>query len=148
MPAGAPSFRELDPVECEAVLAAHHVGRIAYSYRDKVDIEPIHYVWSEGWLYGRTGEGTKLSTLAHNRWIAFEVDEVNALFDWRSVVVKGAMYVLDPDGEGPQGDEWRQAVQLLRRIMPEAFTEGDPTPDRSIVFRVHADHITGRAASS
>ncbi len=142
-----PTFRELDEKECTALLAAHHVGRIAFSYHDRVDIEPIHYVWSDGWIYGRTSEGTKLRALARNRWVAFEIDEVDALFDWRSVVLKGALYLLTPNGEGPLNGEWEHAVSLLRRSVPEAFTAEDPTPGRAMVFRIHADKVTGRAAT-
>ncbi len=118
MTAPAPRIRTLDLRECEELLAAHHVGRLAFSYRDKVDIEPIHYVYSEGWIYGRTGEGTKLRTLAHNRWVAFEIDEVDGLFDWRSVVVKGALYLLAPSAD----ETWTYAVSLLQRVVPGALS--------------------------
>lgn len=147
MAVARPAFRELDPFECAAMMALHHVGRLAFSFHDRVDIEPIHYVWSDGWIYGRTGDGTKLRALAHNRWVAFEIDEVSALFDWRSVVVKGSLYVLSPADDGPLHGEWDHAVTLLRRILPAAFTDDDPTPDRAVVFRIHADKVTGRAAT-
>lgn len=143
----APAIRVLDDVECEALLSKHHVGRVAFSYHDRVDIEPVHYVYSEGWVYGRTGEGTKLRALAHNRWVAFEVDEVDALFDWRSVVVKGALYLLSPDEDGPLNGVHAHAVSLLQRIMPDAFTADDPTPERAIIFRIQADQVSGRQAT-
>jgi len=45
MPDGAgPSFRALDEEESQAILSRNHVGRIAYSFHDRDDIEPIHYV--------------------------------------------------------------------------------------------------------
>ena len=143
----APTFRALSTEECEAMLAAHHVGRMAFSFHDRVDIEPMHYVWSDGWIYGRTGEGTKVRALARNRRVAFEIDEVDALFDWRSVVAKGSLYLLDPDDEGPLAGEWQRAVSLLRLVIPEAFTPDDPTPGRAIVFRIRAEDVTGRAAT-
>ncbi len=147
MPVQRPTFRTLDAFECAALMGMHHVGRLAFSFRDKVDIEPIHYAWSDGWIYGRTADGSKLRALAHNRWVAFEIDEVNALFDWRSVVVKGSLYILSPTDDGPLHGEWDHAIALLQRVIPGAFTEDDPTPERAVVFRIHADHITGRAAS-
>lgn len=143
---GRPAIRELSSEECTALLARNHVGRIAFSYRDHVDIEPISYVFDAGWLYGRTGHGTKLRTLAHNRWVAFETDEVTALFDWRSVVVKGALYLLEADGAHVTAHE--HAVELLRGLMPHAFSERDPTPERAVLFRIHADQVTGRAAAT
>jgi hypothetical protein len=145
MPA-RPVFRDLDRAECEVILARNHVGRVAFSYKDHVDIEPISYVFSDGWLYGRTKYGTKLRTLAHNRWLAFETEEIDSMFDWRSVVVKGAMYLLE-DG-GAQTDAYAHAVELLRTIVPHAFDAEDPTPDRNVIFRIHIDQVTGREATS
>ena len=94
----APAFRELDRQECEALLARNKVGRIAFSFHDRVDIQAIHYVHHGDWLYVRTAPGTKIMTVAHNHWVAFEVDEIDGTFDWRSVVVRGSVYVLDPEG--------------------------------------------------
>jgi nitroimidazol reductase NimA-like FMN-containing flavoprotein (pyridoxamine 5'-phosphate oxidase superfamily) len=142
----APSFRELTRGECDELLARNHVGRIAFSYHDHVDIEPIHYAYEDGWVYGRTGDGTKLRTLAHNRWLAFETDEVSALFDWQSVVIKGALYILEKD-TAPDGPH-AHAVELLRKLNPHVLREGDPAPERTVVFRIHADQVTGRLAST
>ena len=142
---GPAKFRELTREECNALLERNHVGRIAFSYHDHVDIEPIYFVYEDEWLYGRTGEGTKLRTLAHNRWVAFETDEVAALLDWQSVVVKGALYLLEPGG--PRAETYDHAVSVLRRLNPEALREDDPTPHRTVLFRIHADQVTGRLAS-
>ena len=139
----ASAIRELTREECEALLAKNHVGRIGFSYRDHVDIEPISYVYDDGWLYGRTGQGTKLRTLAHNRWVAFETDEIDAMTDWRSVVVKGALYLLEPGGA--HAETYAKAVEVLRSLNPLAFGAQDPTPERTIVFRIHADQVTGRS---
>jgi nitroimidazol reductase NimA-like FMN-containing flavoprotein (pyridoxamine 5'-phosphate oxidase superfamily) len=144
----APRFHELDRSECNALLRRHHVGRLAFAMNDRVDIEPIHYVLDEQWLYGRTQPGTKLEVLTHNRWVAFEVDEMESPFDWRSVVVKGGFYVLRPAGSTHERELYDHGVEVLRSLVPAAFTADDPTPARAIVFRIHLDEITGRAATS
>lgn len=145
-PSGAPVFRELSREECEELLGRNHVGRIAFSYHDHVDIEPISYAYEDGWIYGRTGDGTKLRALAHNRWVAFETDEITTMYDWRSVVTKGALYLLESGGA--RNEEYDHALVVLRRFNPAALRDGDPTPTRSVVFRIHADQVTGRAATS
>ncbi len=61
-----PEFRTLSTAETARILRRNHVGRIAYAYRDRVDIQPIHYVFASGWIYGRTSPGTKLSLIRHN----------------------------------------------------------------------------------
>jgi len=144
----APHFREMERAECEAILARNYVGRLAFAFHDRVDIEPINYVYEDGYIYGRTGPGTKLRTIEHYPWVAFEVDEVNELFRWRSVVVHGTVYRLEP-GHGLRSDEgFARAVEVLRRLMPTAFTAKDPLPERTIVFRILADELTGRAAGA
>lgn len=148
MPTPRPRFRELSADECGEILRRHHVGRLAFAHKDRVDIEPIHYVSDDQWLYGRTQPGTKLEILTHNRWVAFEVDEVDALFDWRSVVVKGGFYILRPEGSDQERALYDHGVAVLRRLVPETLTPADPLPERAIIFRIHADEVTGRAAST
>ena len=59
MSSSAPAFRDLDCNEIEAMLKEHSYGRLAFSFRDRVDIEPIHYVYEDGWLICRTAPGTR-----------------------------------------------------------------------------------------
>ena len=143
-----PTFSELPPRDCVELLRRGHVGRIAFAFHDRVDIEPISYVYSEDWLYGRTSPGAKLATVKHHPWVAFEVDEIEGRFDWRSVVVHGAMYVLEPDGGDRERELYAAAVELLRRVDVDALTPGDPTPFRTEIFRIHVDDMVGRRASS
>ena len=146
MPTPKPTFRDLDAAECQALLAKHNVGRLALAHRDRIDIVPIHYVHDDGWLYGRTAAGNKLEMVSHNRWVAFEVDEIVALFEWRSVVVKGGLYILRGDGSEHERALFDRGVAMLRRLVPETMTPDDPFADRAIVFRIHVDEMTGRAA--
>jgi nitroimidazol reductase NimA-like FMN-containing flavoprotein (pyridoxamine 5'-phosphate oxidase superfamily) len=142
---GSPTFSELSRSDAAALLQRNHVGRIAFSFRDRVDIEPISYVSADTWLYARTSPGTKLETVQHHPWVAFEVDEVKGRFDWQSVVVRGTIYFLAPD----RGDRARYdaAVTALRSIDPDALTDNDETPGRRVVFGIHIDEITGRVAA-
>ena len=139
-----PSFRELTRPEAEAVLARNHVGRLAFLGEDhQVDITPIHYVFADGMLQGRTAAGTKLSAVAHRPWVAFETDEVEAAFRWRSVVVRGTIFRLTAE-HTPK--EYAETLELIRRMVPSALTADDPTPQRDILFRIDLGEITGRAA--
>jgi uncharacterized protein len=141
------SFRTLSLDECRALLARHRVGRLAYAYKQRIDIEPLHYVLDGEWIYLRTSQGSKLAMLGHAPWVAMEVDEVRDLFDWESVVIHGSVQVLDA-ADGPEATaRWEHAVETFRRLMPAAFAAGDPTPHRDVMLRVHLSHVEGRAAS-
>jgi uncharacterized protein len=142
------AFRSLSTDECRALLARHHVGRLAYAYKQRVDIEPLHYVMDGEWIYLRTAHGSKLAMLEHSPWVALEVDEVRSLFEWESVVIHGSVQVLDA-GDGPDAAaRWEHAVETFRRLVPNAFATGDPTPHRDLMLRVHLSHLEGRAASA
>jgi nitroimidazol reductase NimA-like FMN-containing flavoprotein (pyridoxamine 5'-phosphate oxidase superfamily) len=148
MTSSAVVFRDLDFVEIESMLKGNSYGRLAFSFRDRVDIEPIHYVYEDGWLVCRTAPGTKLTLLSHHPWVAFEIDEVRGLFEWRSVVVKGTVYFLQKGGDEALDAAWDSAVAALRRLVPSTLQAGDPTPGRNVLFRIHIDEMHGRAAGT
>lgn len=139
-------FRDLTAAEIEAMLRRHNVGRLAFTFHDRVDIEPIHFVYADGSFYGRMAPGTKLDIVAHDPWVALEIDEIDGLFDWRSVVVKGTVYFVERGISSGLSDAWDHAVRVIRTLVPEAFTESDPVPTRTVVFRLHIHEMHGRAA--
>ena len=83
-----------------------------------------------------------------DRLVAFQVDEIRGPFDWESVVLKGGLYVVPADGATWEREAWTEGVEALRRLMPEVLTENDPAPQRSTVFRIAVQEVTGRAAST
>ncbi len=138
-----PTFRTMDREESEALLGRNHVGRIAFAVHDQVNIEPIHFVFADGAIHGRTSPGTKVDVLQHVPWIAFEADEVEDVFKWKSVVVRGTFFVLEPSY---MVAEHARTLELIRAIVPETLTSDDPTPQRNVLFRIDVREITGRAA--
>ena len=147
LPAMPITIRSLSADECRTVLARHHLGRLAYAYKQRVDIEPLHFVADGEWLYLRTARGSKVSMLEHQPWVALEVDEVIGMFEWTSVVVHGSVQLLTPS-DGPEGEaRWNHSVATFRTLVPAAFADGDPTPHRDIMLRVHLSHMEGRQST-
>ncbi len=141
-----PQFSSLNRQEIDALLARHHVGRLAYSLRDRVDIEPLHYVYHDGWLFARTQPGTKLATIGHNPWVAMEVDEIDAMFHWESAVVRGRLELLDDGPHAAARARYAKALEALRQLIPDALTEHDPTPERTTLCAIYVDEVEGRRA--
>ena len=147
-PTVEPTFRHLELEEAHALLARNHVGRIAYSFHNRVDIEPISYVFADGAIYMRTAPGFKVAMLAHAPYVAFEVDEVDGPFDWRSVVAHGTVYALQ-ETEAPNARQsYHLGIERLRTLNPYALTDDDPTPTRRLVLKLQPAELTGRAACS
>lgn len=142
------TVRVLTPDECVEILARNHVGRLAYARANHIGIEPLHYVYHDGWLYGRTSEGTKMTITGYS-WhpVAFEVDEIEGIFQWRSVVVHGGFYPMPTRPEGEELEAWNRGVELLRGLIPETFGAGDPVPFRTIIFRISVQEVSGRESA-
>jgi nitroimidazol reductase NimA-like FMN-containing flavoprotein (pyridoxamine 5'-phosphate oxidase superfamily) len=141
---GAPQFFELSREECAEILARNHVGRLAYRHGRHIHIQPLGFVAQDDVLFLRSSYGTKMDALARDPFVAFEVDEIQGPFDWRSVVVHGTIYVVERDG----GAAERRAVEAIRSVMPTAFTDKDPAPDRQILYGLYVHEVSGRMAQS
>jgi hypothetical protein len=139
-------FRDLERDEIEQILMRNNVGRLAFSFHDRVDIQPIHYIYERGWLYGRTSEGDKIMALTHNQWVAFEVDEIRGVFDWTSIVIHGSFWILHPRGSPHAEEVWVKAAELVSKIVPGSLTETDPVSFRQTLFRIAVSDVRGREA--
>lgn len=141
-----PEFLVLTPEDCMKVLKENHVGRLAFMNGASVDIQPIGYVANGNWIFFRSAYGTKLEALQRNPYVAFEVDQVAGPTSWASVVARGTIYLLPEDGAPIEQREFARAVAALRKAMPAAFTDEDPTPQRDVVYGLHIKELHGRMA--
>lgn len=144
----AAELRELSRSEIDAILARNHVGRIGYARQNKVEIRPVHYVYSGDWIYGRTAFGAKYEALvetAHEWWpVVFEVDEVDDLLNWRSVLVHGGFYAIRAEASPADREIWEHAIELLRTLFPSALGIDDPMPALTTLFRISVQEASGR----
>lgn len=142
-----PVFAALSADECWALLGRNHVGRLAFFNHGVVDIEPVHYVAAlDAWLFVRSAEGTKMEVFAQHPYVAFEVDEIDAMFDWRSVVAHGTVYLMSEHGVRTDRIAFERALRALRSFIPATLEQDDPTPLRRRVYGIHVDRLTGRVA--
>lgn len=137
---------EMDADDARALIQRNHVGRLAYTLHDRVDIEPISYVCDGEWIFMRTSEGRKAKILRHHPWVAFQVDEIKSRVNWESVVVHGRVQSLPEEGSAPERELRARAIAALRAIDPAAAGPADAFPHRDQLLRLHVDEVTGRRA--
>lgn len=127
-----PESRELSPSECEALLRAGVVGRVALSTPGGPHIVPVNYSVVGSAVVIRTSPYGVLGTYGRDSTLAFEVDGVDheRQRGW-SVVVRGrAEAVHDPD-----------EIDRIRRVWePRPWASGS----RTLFLRLHWNEISGR----
>lgn len=128
--AGAESaIKELGVHDCWKFLDSTSLCRIAFAHGDAVENFPVNFVATNGTLLIRTGEGTKLSSLADGKTVAVEADGMNqyGTIAW-SVIIKGhATGVSDAEETQDAMDAglspWQPGRKnILIRITPQAIS--------------------------
>jgi len=125
------SVETLDLGECRTLLGGCRVGRLAYCGGFGPRILPLAYTLVDQFLLFRTGPESDAAREVPQRWVAFEVDELDEVRGegW-SVQVRGFAERLPPD-----------AIRMLDLPQtPQPWVLGD----RSLLIRVPLSTVTGR----
>jgi nitroimidazol reductase NimA-like FMN-containing flavoprotein (pyridoxamine 5'-phosphate oxidase superfamily) len=129
---------ELDSDQIERILGGEVVGRIGCHDAGRPYVVPVTYVYDGVAVYGHSTEGQKLHMMRTNPFVCFEVEQINDLANWRSVIAWGVFEEL-------AGKDEQHALQLLidrlTPLLPSATAH--PGPDAHDAER-HAREPTGR----
>lgn len=136
---------ELTAEEIDGVLAAEQIARLAYSKDGQPYVLPVAYVFDGEALYVHSLEGTKVAIMRSNPRVAIQVDQVEHLASWRSVMGIGVFQEL-------KGDEAKSALRrLIDRLMPGSSAADPFSPPGlehlAVLFRVRFTERTGRFAT-
>jgi len=106
------------------VTVRHHLTSI-FSKLELTDrFELIIYAYKNGCIYGQSAEGKKLGMMRANPAVCFEVDHIESVTSWRSVIAWGRFEEL-------HGDAAERATRLLLdRITPLMATTASQRPGR------------------
>jgi len=125
--------------EIERLLETELVARIGCHVGGRTYVVPVSYVYADGALLGYSSAGLKLNMLRENPQVCIEVEQVDDLANWRSVVAWGWFEELD-------GDEAESALDLLMaRFMP--FTaSGTSVPGQRLASTMQGSGVAGRSS--
>jgi len=141
--------------EVERVLTKEVVGRIGCSDGQKVYVVPISYAYDGTYVYCHSHEGLKVEIMRKNPRVCFEVDDLQNMANWQSVVAHGIFEELKE--EALRND----ALQRLHgRVLPLVssetthlsrdwpFTPSDLSKVAGVTFRIKLEEKTGRFEKS
>jgi len=135
---------ELDATQIEDLLRAEVIARIGCIDDGRVYVVPVSYAYDGTYLWGHGMDGAKLRAMRADPRVCVEVEHVDDLSNWRSVIAWGTF-------EECHGTDWDTGMVLLvKRIMPLLkFPPHQPPPDPSgpkhgTVYRIKLSTKTGR----
>ncbi|MFZ2174081.1 MAG: pyridoxamine 5'-phosphate oxidase family protein [Rhodococcus sp. (in: high G+C Gram-positive bacteria)] len=138
----------LNQQQIEQVLRSEVIGRIGCVAEGRVYVVPITYAYDGTYVYGHSADGAKLRAMRADPHVCFEVERVENLANWQSVIAWGEFEEL----EGEASEAGMRV--LLDRLMPlmASATSGPPhgghpegaDAGHASVYRIRLGERTGR----
>ncbi|MDG1276518.1 MAG: pyridoxamine 5'-phosphate oxidase family protein [Algoriphagus sp.] len=102
----------LNEQQIDSLLRSELVGRLGCHAHGTTYVVPVFYYYDRECIYGYTKEGLKTKITKENPSVCFQVDRIENLANWQSVIIQGEFQVL-------KGSEVEQAQQFLtNRMLP------------------------------
>lgn len=99
--------------EIEQVLNNQFIGRIGCHANNITYIVPTSYAYDGTYIYARAHEGLKIDLMRKNSKICFQVDLIENMGNWRSVIAWGNFKEISEEGQ-----RYAAIKKLLDRKIP------------------------------
>jgi uncharacterized protein len=144
---------ELTREQIEQVLKSQYIGRIGCHVEGETYIVPVTYAYDQDCVYAHSGDGLKIRMMRENNNVCFEVEHLENMGNWQTVVAQGTFEEL-------HGDDATHGLQLLtHKLSPVIISETIPsghemlkspanvidfTKLKAVAFRIRFHKMTGR----
>jgi nitroimidazol reductase NimA-like FMN-containing flavoprotein (pyridoxamine 5'-phosphate oxidase superfamily) len=145
--------KDLTKKECIELLAENYIGRIAFISKGSPDILPVTYYYDEDThsIITYSGEGGKIDAMRKNGEVSFQVDEITALDQWKSVLLYGeyeelsgidAKHMLHEFADGV-----KEVILKKEKVLPQHISEFSSKVDTDkipVVYRINIAKVKGK----
>lgn len=148
-----PTIRNMETSECLRLLGDNYIGRLAYISGGAPHINPITYYHDaeEKSILSYSSPGYKIEAMEKHGSVAFLVDDIRSVQQWRSVLVQGNFEEL----EGSTAKKYlhRFAEGVKRTIAQKEgeapkfikdFSSRLQEREIPIVYRIHITDMEGK----
>ena len=141
--------------QIHTLLTSQVIGRLG-GYADGLPyVIPIAYAFEHPYVYSHTREGTKVTMMRQNGQVCLQVDQINNLANWRSVMVWGTYEELSEEAA-------EEGLLILKnRLSPlttsvysrslldlKAGELSRATEAREVIYRIKIEMQSGRFEKS
>ena len=137
--------------QIEHLLYSLIIGRLGCHAYKKTYVVPITYAYDGTYIYGHTKEGLKIEMMRKNPEVCFEVDAIENMSNWRSVIAWGKFEELKTPEKREEG--MQKLMDVVMPLMTGETTISSPMLDghqkyieamQGVVYRVKLTEKTGR----
>jgi len=131
---------DLSEQEIDLLLNREVVGRLGCHDGERTYVVPISYVYHDGYIHGHSGLGMKVDMLRAGGEVCFQIDHIDDLATWQSVILWG-------EYEELTGREAEESIALLvDRLAPLIGETGGRLPHPWDDHHGSAEHLLHRAS--
>jgi uncharacterized protein len=138
------SAGQLDADQIDELLRAEYIARIACHASGRTYVVPVLYAYDGDYVYGHASEGMKLRLMRANPEVCFDVERIESLTDWRTVIGWGRFEELHGDAANHAEQLLVERVMRLLPATPKARSGDHPAPRRAVVYRIALVERSGR----
>jgi nitroimidazol reductase NimA-like FMN-containing flavoprotein (pyridoxamine 5'-phosphate oxidase superfamily) len=144
---------ELNTETMDELLETQLIGRIGCHAEGVTYIIPVNYVYHDPYIYAHSTNGIKLHIMRKNPELCFEVDKIESLFNWQSVICWGTFEEITEVSESEQA---MQKIIGSMSLYLSKSAESHPSHGFArdeyeigislelVIYRIHIKRKTGR----
>lgn len=146
-------IKKLEISDCYKVLASNYIGRLAYISGKSPYVVPVTYFYDaeEKCILSYSAKGHKINAMKKHGDVALQVDDIQSIQKWRSVLVHGRFEELDGSTAKKYLHKFAEGVQntivKTNGVKPkfiQDFTSRLQKKTIPIIYRIHILDITGK----
>jgi nitroimidazol reductase NimA-like FMN-containing flavoprotein (pyridoxamine 5'-phosphate oxidase superfamily) len=142
----------LNRYQIDNLLRSEMVGRIGCHAGGLTYVIPITYVYDGNSIFVHTREGLKVTMMRENPEVCFEVDRIDNMANWQSVVLLGTYHELKgKEAEGALltiGNRIHPLTASMTSLPRHSLDRPDepinPADIKMVVFRIEVKERSGR----
>lgn len=140
--------------QIDHVLQSQVIGRLACQAKNKLYIVPVTYAYNGKYLYLHSRYGKKIEMMRKNPNVCFQVDQVDSMVNWRSVIAWGTFEELKT------GTDEQKGLKILSDRLGPLVTSSTVLPVRNdsprvvikakkpVTYRIMVREVSGRFEKS
>lgn len=136
---------EMNSKEIHELLHKVGYGHLGCIHEGKPYVMPMYYYLENSDIYLFTTVGMKTHDIDANPEICLQVEEINGLLHWRSIIVNGRASRLTEQPDIDRAMHWiKECNPTLSPAINRTWTDAEGRSEAIAIYRIHQSEISGR----